>query len=77
MWVAATELSRSQGHRFYEKLNELLAEAGFDRCVEEPRSFARRTSVSVRARPPCARDGDVVRCPHGETWIGLVGEASC
>ena len=35
MWVAATDLSRSQGHRFYEKLNELLAEAGFDRRVEE------------------------------------------
>ena len=35
MWIATSELSRSEGHRFYEKLNELLAEAEFDRRVEQ------------------------------------------
>ena len=30
-----TELARSPGHRFYEKLNELLQEASFDRRVEQ------------------------------------------
>jgi transposase len=35
MWVAATELPRSPGHSFYEKLNRLLDEADFDRQVEE------------------------------------------
>lgn len=35
MWVAGTDLPRSPGHRFYEKLNELLDEAEFDRQVEE------------------------------------------
>jgi len=35
MWLAGNELARSPGHRFYEKLNELLAEAGFDRRVEQ------------------------------------------
>ena len=34
LWIAAPELPRSAGHRFYEKLNELLREAGFDRRVE-------------------------------------------
>src|SRR5579859_576164 len=34
MWVAGRELAQSPGHRFYEKLNELLAEAKFDRTVE-------------------------------------------
>jgi transposase len=34
MWVGASELPRSAGHRFYEKLNELLREAEFDRKVE-------------------------------------------
>lgn len=34
MWVAGPALARSPGHRFYEKLNELLSEAGFDRRVE-------------------------------------------
>jgi transposase len=34
LWVAARELPRSEGHRFYEKLNELLREAEFDRRVE-------------------------------------------
>lgn len=35
MWLFGQELARSPGHRFYEKLNELLSEAGFDRRVEE------------------------------------------
>src|SRR5436190_858572 len=34
LWVGAGELPKSPGHRFYEKLNELLAEADFDRRVE-------------------------------------------
>ncbi len=35
MWVARAELPKSDGHVFYRKLNELLAEAGFDRFVED------------------------------------------
>lgn len=35
MWVAAKDLPRSAGHVFYTKLNQLLAEADFDRRVEE------------------------------------------
>jgi transposase len=34
LFIAAGELLRSPGHRFYEKLNELLREADFDRQVE-------------------------------------------
>jgi transposase len=34
LWVAAPSLPRSPGHRFYEKLNELLREAGFDGAME-------------------------------------------
>jgi transposase len=35
MWVATTSLPRSQGHVFYRKLNEVFAEAGFDRMAEK------------------------------------------
>ena len=35
MWISGPDLARSPGHRFYEKLNELLSEAKFDRRVEE------------------------------------------
>jgi transposase len=35
LWLAGPDLARSPGHRFYEKLNELLSEAKFDRCVEQ------------------------------------------
>jgi transposase len=35
MWVAASELPRSPGHTFYDKLNRLLDEAAFDRRCEE------------------------------------------
>ena len=34
MWVATADLPRSPGHVFYRKLNELLAEAGFDDRME-------------------------------------------
>jgi hypothetical protein len=35
MWIAQAEIQRGAGHRFYEKLNELLREAGFDRKAEQ------------------------------------------
>lgn len=35
MWVAYNEMEPGPGHRFYEALNDLLLEAGFDRSVEE------------------------------------------
>jgi len=35
MWIAHNDIQRGAGNRFYEKLNELLREAGFDRKVEE------------------------------------------
>jgi transposase len=34
LWIATTDLPRSAGHVFYDKLNGLLAESGFDRFVE-------------------------------------------
>jgi transposase len=33
-WIATAALPRSEGHVFYRKLNQLLAEAGFDPFVE-------------------------------------------
>ena len=35
MWVASSDLPRSAGHPFYERLNRVLDEAGFDAFVEE------------------------------------------
>jgi len=35
LWVATQDLPKSPGHPFYEKLNRILSEAGFDRMVEE------------------------------------------
>jgi transposase len=35
LWIATTELARSPGHPFYERLNKILAEARFDAFVEE------------------------------------------
>ena len=40
LWIAAAELPRSAGHPFYERMSELLEEAGFDDFVEQQcRSF--------------------------------------
>jgi transposase len=35
LWVPNADLPRSPGHVFYDKLNQLLAEAEFDRSVED------------------------------------------
>jgi len=35
LWVPTTDLPRSPGHPFYDKLNALLAQAGFDPHVED------------------------------------------
>ncbi|MCA9028615.1 MAG: hypothetical protein KDA86_25640 [Planctomycetaceae bacterium] len=35
LWVATSETTRGPRHVFYEKLNSLLAEAGFDPWIEE------------------------------------------
>lgn len=35
LWIATTELPKSPGHPFYQKLNELLAEAKFDEWIEK------------------------------------------
>ena len=35
LFVATHNLPKSPGHPFYDKLNSLLAEAGFDRYVED------------------------------------------
>ncbi len=35
MWVATTSLPKSEGHVFYRKLNQLLAEVDFDSRLEK------------------------------------------
>jgi transposase len=50
-WVATADLPRSAGHPFYERLNELLEEAGFDAFVEER---CRRYYAPTMGRPSLA-----------------------
>lgn len=35
LWVATQDIPKSPGHPFYQKLNRVLAEAGFDRKIQE------------------------------------------
>lgn len=35
LWVVSADLPRSPGHVFYDRLNQLLADAEFDRFVED------------------------------------------
>lgn len=52
MWVATTDLPRSAGHVFYERLNEILAEAGFDSRIEELCRPYYHSSVGRPSIPP-------------------------
>jgi transposase len=47
-WVATSALPKSPGHPFYKKLNQLLAEAGFDSWVEQ---LCARYYADKRGRP--------------------------
>ena len=51
LWIAAAELPRTTGHPFYERLNELLEETGFDSFVEER---CRRFYAAKMGRPSLA-----------------------
>ena len=35
MWVAASDLPKSPGHPFYQRLNAVLEQAGFDSFAEK------------------------------------------
>jgi len=48
LWVPTTELPRSPGHPFYERVNRVLAKAGFDRFVED---LCRPHYAAVQGRP--------------------------
>jgi transposase len=48
MWIATSDLARSPGHPFYERLNRLLGEHGFDAFVE---SQCRRFYAERMGRP--------------------------
>jgi len=48
LWVPTTELPRSPGHPFYERVNQVLREAGFDRFVEE---LCRAHYATAQGRP--------------------------
>lgn len=54
LWMNADELPRSPGHRFYEKLNELLRETDFDRKVEAlcQRFYASEEKAGRPSIPP-------------------------
>ncbi len=35
LWIATDQIARGAGHAFYDRLDQLLREAGFDRFVED------------------------------------------
>ena len=51
LWIPTCALARPAGHPFYERLNQLLAEHGFDRFVE---GKCRRFYAAIMGRPGLA-----------------------
>src|SRR6476620_1880725 len=50
LFITANNLPRSDGHPFYQKLNALLAEAGFD-CWIERRCQEYYSTLETRGKP--------------------------
>jgi transposase len=48
LWVATADLPKSPGHPFYRRLNEVLAETGFDNWIE---NLCRRHYAETMGRP--------------------------
>jgi len=48
-WIAQTELPRTAGHPFYERLNQVLGERGFDEFVERQCERVRASRAGVEA----------------------------
>jgi transposase len=48
LWIPTMDLPRSPGHPFYQRVNRVLAEAGFDRFVED---LCRPHYAAVQGRP--------------------------
>ena len=61
IWVATADLPRSAGHSFYERLNRVLDEAGFDAFVEEQRLGRSGTLARIRLRAAVRRWPDTAR----------------
>ncbi|QOJ14783.1 MAG: hypothetical protein HRU75_09085 [Planctomycetia bacterium] len=51
LWIPTADVARGPGHPFYDQLNELLGEAGFDRWVEQ-RCLAFYTAQGRPGIPP-------------------------
>jgi len=54
LWIAKADRPRTAGHPFYERLNELLEEAGFDAFAEER---CRKFYAEKMGRPSLAPGG--------------------
>jgi transposase len=52
LWVAITDLAQAPGHVFYDKLNQLLAAASFDRFVESLCQSHYASGVGRESIPP-------------------------
>ena len=52
MWIATNQIARSPAHPFYARLNRLLAEAGFDRFVEDRCETFYHESLGRPSIPP-------------------------
>ena len=63
------ELPRSQGHPFYDKLQELLRGAGFDRHVEKL-CASHYSAKNGKAGPP----GSTKRAGRSNRWSNAIGE---
>src|SRR3981081_862150 len=70
LWNAHTDLPRTMGHPFYEQLNRLLEERGFDEYVEQQ---CARFYAEKMGRPGLGA-GLSVRCLLGGYFEGIDSE---
>jgi transposase len=52
MWIATNAVAQSPGHPFYEQLNRVLREAGFDRFAEDQCARHYAKNRGRRSIPP-------------------------
>ena len=69
MWVDTADLPTNHGHPFFERLNRVLEDCGFDAFVEELCA----TFYADRLGRPSLRPGRYFRKIHNSPWNKVVG----
>ena len=77
MWVETADLPRSDGHPFFERLNRVLADSGFDAFVAAGLVKGKTVGVDATTLEANAAMRSIERSPRAATAAGECSHSRC